>query len=492
MQNQYESIIIGAGLGGLTTAAWLAKAGKKVLLIEKEPRVGGYFGPVVHGGYFFNNGPRLLLGCNADGPFGPGITYKLIEQLGVAQQCEFLPQQPFTTVCMPDLEFQLFSGRQAYIEGLNSAIPGAFPRLPELLDLYGRIHQAGMSYYAANRPWGLPKIAGQIAGALRYQYATVEDVLAHYFPQARPRSLVEALWSYLGLPPRQASFIYWAVLMASYIDEGAYFCKGGLHQLPLAVANAFQRDGGELLVGSSVEHILVQDRKVRGVQLADGRQFFAPDVIANIDPRQVFGELITPEQRPLSYLRKLNKMELSVQSINLSLVTDLDLPAIGYGYETLLIDGWDAGRVWQDLEAGQISMFSLTRMDAADPGMAPPGRHLVNLFCNLPTTFDPSPLNVQRSTAALLEAAEQRLPGLKDHLLPPTTVHGQSPLPAYRTSLLEPIYGWASVPRYAALLRLSPLTPVRGLTLTGQWTRPGQGASGVIMSGLEAARRLLR
>ncbi len=424
------------------------------------------------------------MGCRADGPYGPGVVHTLLEQLGVRQQCEFIPVQPFTSVRMPGLAFSLYSGRQAYIESLRSACPDGFEKLPELLALYGRIHQAGLAYYAPKTPRGLLQAAGPLAEALRYQNTTLESVLAHYLPQERSRRIAGALWPYLGLPPERASFVYWAILLATYIDEGAYFCKGGLHQLSQAVASACWRDGGELLLGSAVTRLLVQDGRVRGVEVAGGQRFYAPAVIADIDPRQAFGELVEPSQRPQPYLRKLGQMELSIRGINLSLVTDLDLPGLGFGYETLFVDNWDPAQSWRDMEAGRPSVFGLTMMDAADPDLAPPGQHLVSLFCSLPTGYDRSPENIRRTAAGLLRAADQQAPGLKDHLL----LAGQGAAPAgYLTSVYEPIYGWASSPAHTALRRLGPRTPIHGLVLAGQWTRPGQGAMGVIFSGMEAA-----
>lgn len=488
IESAYDVIVIGAGLGGLAAAALLAKAGKKVLVVEKEARVGGYFGPVVHGDYYFNNGPRLLMGCNADGPYGPGVTYQLLEELGVREQVEFIQLQPFTSLRLADLEYRLWSGREAFIEALNTASPGGFERLPELLELNGRIHRAGMAYYSVRRPWGLARIAGQLAWTLPYQNAGLESILKRYLPQERARNMVAGLWPYLGLPPWRASFIYWAVLMAVYIDEGGYFCRGGLHQLSLAVASAFQRDGGEILAGAAVKRILVQERRARGVELADGRRFLAQTVLADIDPRQALGELIEAGQRPAAYLRRLAGMELSIRGINLSLVTDLDLPGLGFGYETLFFNTQDARGAWQELEAGKPGVFGLTVMDLADPGIAPPGEHLVSLFCSLPTGFDPTPENVSGSAEALLAAADQRAPGLAGRLV--WRRKGEVP-DGYLTSLYEPIYGWASTPRHAVLRRLGPRTPIKGLILAGQWTRPGQGASGVILSGREAARMVI-
>jgi phytoene dehydrogenase-like protein len=482
---EYEVIVIGAGLGGLTAAALLAKAGRQVLVVEKEERVGGYFGPIVQGKYSFNNGPRLLMGCNAGGPYGPGVTYQLLDELGARDLVEFIQVQPFVSIRYPDLELKLWSGRENFVEGLNKASPGGLERLPELLEVYRRLHNAGMFYYTAKRPWGLMRGAGELAGTLPYQNATMESVLSRYLPQGRARTLAGALWPYLALPPWRASFIYWASLMAIYIDEGGYFCKGGLHQLSGAVASALQRDGGELLTGTAVHRILVEQRQARGVELVDGRKFLSKVVIADIDPRRVFGELIEAGQRPASYLRKLGRMELSARGLNLSLVTDLDLPRLGFGYETLVIENWDARQTWQELEAGKPGVFGLTMMDAADPDLAPPGQHLVSLFGSLPSGYKPSPENLRRTAENLLAAAEKHAPGLASHLV--WAGSGEA-AEGYLAKLFEPIYGWSSAPRHSALRRLGPWTPVKGLILAGQWTQPGQGAPGVILSGREAAR----
>ena len=134
-------------------------------------------------------------------------------------------------------------------------------------------------------------------------------------------------------------------------------------------------------------------------------------------------------------------------------------------------------------------MFGLTLADVADPDMSPPGYHLLKIFASLPTNFTYSNANIQQYTDNLLGVAEQHIPGLRDHLV---LAHHGEVSDGYLTSVYEPIYGWASSPEYTALRRLSPNTPVRGLTLAGQWTRPGHGAIGVVLSGINAAKQILR
>ncbi len=365
-QNNYDVIVIGAGLGGLTAAALLAKAGRKVLVLEKSDRVGGYFSSVTIGKYIWNNGPRLLMGCNASGPYGPGVTYNLVHQLGVQDEVEFIRLEPFTTIRTTDLAFPMWSGRQRFVEGLKESYPGDFSRLPELVELIARLQNTGQGMFLASSPWELMQGAPRMLEALCYSNLTMADVLPRYLPDPRARAMVELLWLHLGLPPQSASFLMWAMLMASYIDEGAYFCRGGMHKLPEAVALACRRAGGEIRTSTPVTRILTRDRQVNGVETTGGEQFFAPQVIANIDPRLVFGKLLPPTECPPIYLHRLEQMKLSMYGLHLSLVTDLDLPALGFGYETMVVKGRLENINHPQVTKGEVENFSLTVMDAAE------------------------------------------------------------------------------------------------------------------------------
>jgi prolycopene isomerase len=485
-ENRYDVIVIGAGLGGLTAAALLTKAGKKVLVLEKSDRVGGYFSSVTFGKYIWNNGPRLVMGCNASGPYGPGVTYNLVHQLGVQDEVEFIRLDPFTTIRSSDLTFQLWSGRQKFVEGLSTAFPGDFSRLPELIELITRLQHAAMGMYLASSPWELMQGGAGMLEALRYSNLTMADVLPHYLPDPSARAMVELLWMHLGLPPQSASFLMWALLVASFIDEGGYFCRGGLHKLPEALTLACRRAGGEIRTSNPVTRILARDRQVNGVETARGEIFFAPQVIANIDPRLVFGKLLPPTERPPAYLRHLEQMQLSVYGIHLSLVTDLDLPALGFGYETLVVKDRLENMSHPQVTNSQTKTFSMTLMDAADLSLASPGEHVVSLYRFLDAPFNP--LDLPQAADDLLANADQYVPGLSGRLLLPRT----PPTPdGFRSELVEAVYGWASTPQQSALRRLGQRTPLRGLTLAGQWTRPAQGTTGVILSGMTAARSLL-
>jgi prolycopene isomerase len=486
--DRFDVIVIGAGVGGLTSAALLAKAGKKVLLVEKETRTGGHINPLVYGAYQFDVGARLMMGCNQDGPFGPGAVYALLDQLGVADRCEFIPIQPFISIRLPGLSFPMWSGQGAFIEGLRQEFPTGLENLKPVLDLCNRIYQAGKALTLAKKPWGLIHMTSMLPDFLRYRNATVEDVLVRTIPDLRPRIALEALWPDLGLAPHQVSFAMWAALMATYIEEGAYYCKGGLHCLSDAISEAFVHQGGELLLGCEATKILVENRAVTGVELAGSRKVFAPVILSNIDPRSVFGGLIDAAQVPASYQRKLKSFKPSIAGISVSLVTDLDLPALGFGYEHLIYNSWDSDTILRQPANGQIGIFSLTITTNVDHSLAPPGYHLVSAMCCMPEEEIMSSQDQSRFSAILFTEIKKHLPQLDDHLiLPKNDDHPQG----YLSKRFQPIYGWALTPQQSALGRLGQKPPIKGLYLAGQWTQPGPGIVPVILSGMTAVRAIL-
>lgn len=479
-ENHYDVIIIGGGPGGLAAAAMLAKASRKVLVVEKESHLGGLTAPVVFDRYKFDAGARLLMGCNADGPFGPGAIYSFLETLGINQQVEFIPVQPFVKIHFPETKYQMWSGRERFIDGLHQAIPNGLEELPALLDLCQRIYSASRYYARPGKPWTRWRALFEMPDFTRYTNTTMEKVLSRYLPDRRARTAIGALWPYLGVPPREASFTAWANLMSAYVDEGGYFVRGGLQQLTKAVSEAFTGSGGEIRLDCEAKRILVKNRKVTGVELKDGQCCFAPAVIANIDPRLVFGAMIDPAESPFGYRSRLGRMSPSDKGISISFVTDLDLPAMGYDFENLIFDGWDEKQIERHPLMGQVGLLSMNITTAADPDLAPSGQHLVSVFAGLPVDAPMQTDDKRRYSETVMSSVLRLIPQLEGHLL-----LGDK---GYVVHAFDSIYGWKTTPWQAGLGRPTLHTPIKGLILAGQWTQPLQGVMTTILSGCEAAR----
>jgi prolycopene isomerase len=279
-------------------------------------------------------------------------------------------------------------------------------------------------------------------------------------------------------------------MMASYVEEGPFYCLGGFQRLPDALAEALENRGGELVLGSPVTRIRVENRVVQGVTLASGQTIDAPIVISNVDARRTFGELLEPGRVPERFLRQLSQMEPSLSVVSMYLATDLDVRALGVPIETMYYTLWDHDQVYGGGTPSQLTMVNVTIPSVTDESLAPAGEHVVALSSIHPADTGDSPGGRAQISGAMLDAAERVLPGLRDHI---TFVEAASEDVPEQFPLrrLGPIYGWAASPQQAGVRRLSNTTPISGLYLAGHWTQPGHGIWGVVASGVRVARLVL-
>src|SRR5947209_6769557 len=98
----YDAVVIGSGMGGLSAAALLAKAGKRVLVVERHDRPGGYAHSFKRGKYHFDSAAHATSAAESTEFGHPGLLDQLLRLLGVRERCNFLPLNPYYTVAFPD------------------------------------------------------------------------------------------------------------------------------------------------------------------------------------------------------------------------------------------------------------------------------------------------------------------------------------------------------------------------------------------------------
>ena len=488
--SDYDGIVVGAGLGGLAAGALLAKAGKQVLVVEQEEHPGGLVREYDYGPYKINPAMHFITGCNPAGPQGQGVIDEVLSHLGVQDRCEFVTVDPFYRAQFPDFQLDVPLGRKAYLDAHLRHFPDEADGLRALVALCSEIFQEFMHFPAAMRwqdwllmPFRSPKL-------FRYARATLASVIDKHIANPRLKSVYPILYPYLALPPSRLPFFIWACMMASYIEQGAYSCKGGFQNMADAFAEGVTKHGGELILEMPVKKVRVAGGNVQGVVLNNGQEIVAPMVISNIDARTTFQDLLEPGEVPSGYLSKIGAMETSASVLGLYLATDLDIHALGVPKVTML-STWDLDDAYMSALHGNPKGAGVHVPTVIDETLAPEGEHLVIIQVFVPAeTEQLSPTASASYAESLLDLAEQVLPDLREHI---TFIAGasdeeQQKYPLHR---LGPIYGWANSVGQAGPRRLPSKTPISGLYLAGHWTQPGSGVWTVVLSGINAARYAL-
>lgn len=489
-QEAYDVVVIGAGIGGLSTAALLAKAGKSVLLVERHDRPGGYAHGFSRKQYRFDSGVHLVSGCGPSHYRHGGVIHKLCRAVGIAPEDCFIPVSPYARATYPGLEIALHSGEDSFVAALADAFPRERQNLEALTDLCRKIAEESMladELLDRARARRLSPLDA-LPHLFLYRRATLAAVLDEFLDDPRLKSACASLWPYLGLPPSQLSFLLWAAMMAGYIHEGGYYCRGSFQNYANLLAGAVERHGGEVLLNTSVRHIRVESGKVRGVALENAQIIRADAVVSNADARQT-AEMIGRHRLPEWHWETLNGLTSSLSVFVSYLATDLEWPE--QAHESFFFEGFDHEASFALTVRGRTDWFSVTVPSLADPSLAPPGRHVALLTTLCPFEVGESWRQAKpRFEERLLERAERHFPGLGEHLL---WLESGSPrtLERYTLNHRGAAYGWAPTPDQIGSNRPGVRGVLPGLYHAGHWTRPGGGVAAVSVSGMLAAQAVL-
>jgi prolycopene isomerase len=487
-RDAYDTVVVGSGLGGLTAAALLARAGQRVLVVERHDRPGGYAHAFRRRGYRFDSAVHVVGGCEP-GPFEEGaLLHRVLRGLGVRELCDFVRVDPAYRVEWPGLALEAPGELERFVEAHVEAFPksakGIRGFVEDCLTIRTEASRAEQGAGPGLRPERFPLL-------LRYRRATLEEALADRIDDPAARAALAALWPYLGLPPSRVSFLYFATMLMSYVADGTYYCRGTFQALADALVAALERRGGELTLRSPVRRILVEGGRAAGVVLENGQRIAAHRVISNADARQTIEELVGGEHFPRRYRQRLGAASVSTSAFVVYAATSLDLSRSELAHESFLYDGPGHDAAFSSGRDGVPSWLSITAPSLLDPALAPVGEHALILT----TLVDARAAARWRDAkgafvAGLLARAERRLPGLAAAL---RFAEGATPrsFERYTRNADGALYGFDVTPGQVGPGRLDNETPLPGLWLAGHWTRPGGGVVGVVRSGLRAARMAL-
>lgn len=487
--SRHDVVVVGGGIGGLTCGALLARAGRSVVVVEAEERAGGFARNLIEDGYDFDLGLHVIMSLGADGPFGEGMAHAVLSHLGVAEQVEHVALDPFYSVQLGDGEQVVLPGTlDGYVAALSELSRSDARGVEKLFGLYEQAYREFIGVPISLRVRDLLRMPAKTPLVFAKRNATLAQVLDAHVRNQKVKHVHTALWPYIGLPASRMAFLPFGAMMASYLGEGAYYCRGGFQALADALARGLVDHGGELLLGTTVSKIDTSGRRVTGVELDSGQRIEATQVVSNVDARKTFDGLIDAENVPNRYRRKLRRQRPSMSVCALHLGTDLDVASALTAQITFVAPRSSEESYARSVQGG-VGGVSITVPTLTDPSRAPEGKHTVVVMAAVPVECGERPEWDDRAVAEeMLAMADEALPGLSSHI---TFVAGGNGSRELRPRYLGPIYGWAFEPKQVAAHRLPHETPFSGLWLCGHWTQPGAGVWGVVASGVQTARLML-
>jgi len=507
----YDAIIVGGGHNGLVAAAYLARAGKRVVVLERRDRVGGAaMSEQIFPGFTFSVFSYVV----------SLLRPEIIRDLDLPRHGLHVLPLESTLTPLPNGDYLAQwndhdrNRRELARHSLRDA--EAYDEFGRLMHLMARAVKPvlGMlppdpASLAPRDLAGMWRLGKYFRGLGPERFHTLHKLLtmsaADYLDEWFETAALKGTKSASGiigtmLGPRSPGTAY--VLLHHYMGEldGVFrawgFAKGGNGSVSAAIAAAARAAGAEIRTGAPVAHVLVANGRATGVALASGEEIRARCVISNADPRQTFLGLVGERHLPADFVDGIRRFRFRGASAKVNLALDAlpdftCLPGRGSHHRGAISISPSVDYLERAYDAAKYGEFSprpymdIVIPSMIDPAMAPPGKHVMSIFAQYaPHDLAGGWTDARRDAFgdAVVDTLAEYAPNLKRAILHRQVVtpadiervvgiaegnifHGE--LSLQQMFFLRPVPAWA---KYR--------TPIGGLWQCGSGTHPGGGVMG--------------
>lgn len=482
----YDVLVLGAGWGGLVTAALLAKKGKRVCIVEAQARAGGCGRSFNLGAFSFSAEMQYLMGCGPD-----GVVSEWLRALDLQEEVTFneMDRDGYDRIELPGFSFRIPHDPLELQKALRRAFPDELQKIDAIFTVLFGIHAEtdGLHFHSA-----LLLHPFEFKDALLYGPWPAKRVFEHFGLSPKLRAVLAGQCGDIGLGPREEPFFALQAVLFGYC-ESAHFPKKGMGHFVEAVTSSILENQGTIFYDTAVTGLKRDGDRITCVQTTRGL-FLASTVVSNIDPAVTLG---------MTDRAKVPKYEQSSSCFTMFLGLDIDLAQRGFGrsniwnYPSESLDASIDRSASENLYDDPFFFLSTPSL-YADPGaLAPLGGTTVQV--NVPSSFDFFDAANRNGTHAqekarvaeeILTAVERRcLPEVKSHCV----VHeAWSPFDLARNVGLPRggMYGARLDFENRVLRHVRAETQFENLFLVGA-TTGGLGLHGAVAAGTRLVKSLL-
>ncbi len=484
-----DVIIIGAGVAGLTCGCLLAKKGLKVLMIEKNQRVGGCCTSFQKDGFSFDLSVQSIGECTRGGRI-----WRLLKELDLLDQIRFIPLEPAREYHFPDRKVLQSSKLEMQIENLSSL----FPHEKEGIEQVYRILRKILEEYSeipSSLDWFDPSsFSSKFPFLYQYRDKTYGDLINGLISDPFLKTLLAIRSSYALLPPEEISVVGMAGIEMSYFNYGVSCIEGKVEELPLKLEGALREMEGQIFKGCEVKGILIDEKKAMGVKLQNDQEITGKVIISNVDAFSTFIDLIGEDSLPGGFLSKLKGMKPSLSYFILYLGIEGEVDELSVSNNEVFFDA-HLLKEYHTLYENRIpdeASFYLLVPSKVNPSHAPKGKSTLCLSYKVPyhLSADWGKEIRDQLCQSLISKASAFIPDLKKRIIASVETTPKT-IERWTHNRWGAAYGWAQIPSQSGIHRLQRMTPIQNLYLTGHWTSPGGGIAGVVASGELTAEAVL-
>lgn len=276
---RYDVIVVGSGIGGLCTAALMARLGKRVCVLEQHYTAGGYTHSYERGGYEWDVGVHYIGEVHK-----PQAVLRRVFDVISDGQLHWAPMDAvYDRMVIGERVYDFRAGRGEFTAELVRHFPGEAQAIERYVELIGQVSRQAPKFFAGQ---AMPRTVGRLYARTRKLlvpgvcFKTTREVLETLTANQELIAVLTGQWGDYGLPPAQSSFLMHAMLAKHYMAGGNY-PVGGASSIARTIIPVIEAAGGKVFTYAGVEQILVGERGAYGVRLKkDGHELHADAVVS--------------------------------------------------------------------------------------------------------------------------------------------------------------------------------------------------------------------
>jgi len=479
----FPIVVIGAGLGGLVSAAYLSRHGFDVTLMEQHSIPGGYATSFDRGDFTFDVSLHATVAEHA-------MPQMILTDLGIWDKLKVAYTPELRRIVTPNFDLTLPAKNP---EGVKKEISRVFPHETQgITNFYTEMEQV------ISELWEGKRFKTSMMGKL--EKLSLEQWMSLHVNDPDVKYCMAIFSGYYGLLPSKINALFYAIATGEYLVHGGQYYKTRSQDLSNTLADCIENNNGTIHYNTEVEHILFDhNNSIEAVMDPAGKKYPAKAVIANCSVTALFDKMVPKKRVPPDFSRQIRKRTASLSSF---------VVWLGLNKKILDIKDYEIDLA-QNTDMNEAGLFS--RKDLADSGIgitlydnlfkdySVPGKSTLSIMClsdfapwkkfekdyfnNQKDAYDREKERIART---FIKRVEQRLiPGLSDYIevmeigTPLTNIfYTQNPQGA--------IYGFDR-----DMPHLEAKTPIKGLYLASAWSHGG-GYTPVMMAGRETAQLVLK
>ncbi|KPL03855.1 MAG: hypothetical protein AMJ90_02785, partial [candidate division Zixibacteria bacterium SM23_73_2] len=319
-QDQFDAVIIGSGLGGLSCAAAFARQGFKALVLEKHYVPGGYATTFKRGDFVFDVSLHSTTVGEREG------IHNLISGFPEIKDVEFVPHHNLYRAIFPDYDIRV---PQKDLQGYIEILVGYFPEEQEgIVDLFEEMKGIAGDIKKLSDARGqvdMNKFPVEFPHLFGCYTKTWGDLVDARIKNPKLKAIISSLWGYYGLPPSKLASFYYAMPTIGYLKQGGYYPIGRSQKISDAFVKFIEDRGGKVMLKTEVEQILLKNHTAYGVKTTDGKEYKGKVVISNANAYDTFHKMINQSDYLKEYLVRMENFSVSLSSFKIFLGLKKDI-----------------------------------------------------------------------------------------------------------------------------------------------------------------------